>query len=81
MNPKATISCSCGCMFQTAFQGSSEEEPPQCPQCNAIMDKTSWKALRDTLAELSDFNHHILKWHSERGEACMLVPAITVSTL
>ncbi len=81
MNPKATISCSCGCMFQTNFQGSSSEIPPKCPQCNAIMDKTSWNTLRNILAELADFNYHILKWNSERHETRMLVPAITVSTL
>lgn len=51
------------------------------PQCNAIMDKDSWKALRDTMAGLADFNYHILKWNSERNEPRMLVSAITVSTL
>lgn len=81
MNPKATISCACGCMFYASFQGSSQENPPKCPQCNAIMDQDSWKALRDTMAGLADFNYHILKWNSERNEPRMLVSAITVSTL
>ena len=81
MNPKATISCSCGCMFQTAFQNSSLDVPPQCPQCKAVMDKTSWKSLRDSMSNLADFNSHILKWNYERNEPRMLVPAITVSTL
>lgn len=81
MNSKATISCSCGCMFQMGFQNSSIEEPPCCPQCNSIMDKTSWKSLRESMAQLADFNYHILKWNTEREEARMLVPAITVSTL
>lgn len=81
MHPKATISCSCGCMFFANFQGSTEETLPKCPQCNAIMDKTSWKALRETMAGLADFNYHILKWNSERNEPRMLVPSITISTL
>lgn len=81
MNPKATISCSCSCMFQAAFQNGSAVVPPQCPQCKAVMDKTSWKALWDTMASLADFNHHILKWNMERNEPRMLVPAITVNTL
>lgn len=81
MNPKATISCSCGCMFQKDFQKSSLETPPQCPQCKAVMDEESWKSLRTAMAELADFNYHILKWNSERNEPKMLVPAITVTTL
>ena len=45
------------------------------------MDKSSWKALRDTMGGLADFNYHVLKWNSERNEPKMLVPAITVTTL
>ena len=81
MNPKATISCSCGRMFQAAFQNGSLDTQPQCPQCKAVMDKTSWKSLWDSMASLADFDCHILKWNSERNEPRMLVPAITVSTL
>lgn len=81
MCPKSTISCSCGCMFYSGFQGSSEEIPPKCPQCGAVMDKASWKALRNTMAGLADFNYHIAKWNAERNEPRMLVPAITISTL
>lgn len=81
MNPKATVSCSCGCMFQVAFQGGSSDIPPQCPQCDSIMDNKSWEALWDTMAGLADFNYHIIKWNSERKEPRMLVPAITVNTL
>ena len=81
MYPKATISCSCGCMFQATFQNGSLDTPPQCPQCKAVMDKTSWKSLWDSMASLADFNYHILKWNSERNEPRMLFPAITVSTL
>ena len=81
MYPKATISCSCGCMFQATYQGGASERPPQCPQCKAIMDEKSWKMLWDSMASLIDFNVHILKWNSERNEPRMLVPAVTVSTL
>lgn len=81
MYPKATISCECGCMFESDFQKSSPERPPCCPQCNAVMDMESWKSLRETMSGLADFNYHILKWHEERKEPKMLVPAITVSTL
>ena len=81
MHPTSTISCSCGCIFSARFQGSSEEMPPKCPQCGAVMDKTSWKALRDTMAGLVDFNYHILKWNAECNEPRMLVSAITISTL
>ena len=81
MNPKATISCSCGCMFQATFQNGSSDIPPQCPQCKAVMDKASWKSLWDSMASLADFNYHVLKWNAERNEPRMLVPAITVSTL
>lgn len=81
MFPKATISCSCGCMFQAAYQGGSPDRPPQCPQCKAVMDKASWKMLWDSMASLVDFNVHIIKWNSERSEPRMLVPAVTVSTL
>lgn len=81
MYPKSTISCLCGCMFYADFQGSTEEDPPKCPQCGAVMDKTSWKSLRDTMAGLADFNYHVLKWSSERNEPRMLVPSITISTL
>lgn len=81
MYPKATISCECGCMFESDFQKSSLEIPPCCPQCNATMNMDSWKSLRTTMADLADFNYHILKWKSERNEPKMLVPAITISTL
>lgn len=81
MCPKATISCSCGCMFQVDFQKSSEEISPCCPQCHAVMDEESWNSLRTVMSELADFNHHIIKWNLEHNESRMLVPAITVSTL
>lgn len=81
MNPKATIACSCGCMFQISFQKSTQDHPPICPQCKSVMDSASWESLRDTMAGLADFNYHILKCNSERNEPKMLVPAITVSTL
>ena len=81
MCPSATISCSCGCIFQVKFQKSTLENPPKCPQCNAVMNKASWKALHETMAGLADFNYHMIKWNSERNEPQMLVPAITVSTL
>jgi len=68
-------------MFQSDFQKSSLEKPPCCPQCNAVMDMESWKSLRTTMAEFADFNYHVLKWHSERKEPKMLVPAITITTL
>ena len=80
MNAKATVSCSCSCMFQVGFQNSSLENPPCCPQCKAIMDKASWESLRNVMAQIVDFNHHIIKWNSERNEPRMLVPAITAST-
>lgn len=81
MNSKATISCSCGCMFQVSFAKSSIDASPVCPQCGLTMDQKSWEALRSTLASLSDFNYHILKWNSEFKEPKMLVPAITACTL
>ncbi len=81
MDSKATISCSCGCMFQVGFQTSYADIPPVCPQCGLTMDQKSWEALRSTLASLSDFNYHILKWNSEFGEPKMLVPTITACTL
>lgn len=81
MYPKATIACSCGCMFQTDFQKSSYENPPRCPQCDVVMDIDSWKSLRNIMAEFADFNQHIIKWNLERNEPRMLVPAITISTL
>lgn len=81
MCPKATISCSCGCMFYADYQGSSKSNSPKCPQCGAVMDKASWKTLIDAMAYLSDYNQHMVKWNLERGEPRMLVPSITVSTL
>lgn len=81
MNPIATINCPCGCMFQTNFQKSSNESSPCCPQCKTEMNIESWKSLRTCMADLADFNYHILKWHSERNEPKMIVPVITVSTL
>lgn len=81
MYPKATIVCSCGCMFESNFQKSSLDNPPRCPQCGTVMDESSWKSLRTTMAEFADFNQHILKWNYERNEPKMIVPVITVSTL
>ncbi len=80
MNAKSTISCECGCLFEISFQKSSNDTPPKCPQCNRIMNDTSWNSLRNIMAELADFNQHILKWSSERNEPKMIVPAITVQT-
>lgn len=81
MYPKATVSCSCGCLFQIDFQTSSIDAQPQCPQCKATMNETSWRSLRTAMAELADFNHHVVKWNLERQEPRMLVPVITVNTL
>ena len=78
---QATISCECGCIFDTEFQKSSVENPPVCPQCKKKMDKQSWESLLDIMSRTSDFNQHIIKWNLERGEPRMLVPAITARTL
>lgn len=78
---QATISCECGCIFDTEFQKSSVENPPVCPQCKKKMDKQSWESLRDIMSRTSDFNQHIIKWNLERGEPRMLVPTITARTL
>ena len=78
---QATISCECGCIFDTEFQKSSVENPPVCPQCKKKMEKQSWESLRDIMSRTSDFNQHIIKWNLERGEPRMLVPAITARTL
>lgn len=78
---QATITCECGCIFESEFQESSYENPPTCPQCGKQMNQTSWEALRNTMGKLSDFNQHILKWSMEREEPRMFVPAITVRTL
>jgi hypothetical protein len=78
---QATISCKCGCIFESEFQKSSVENPPKCPQCGQAMNDTSWKSLRDTMAQFGDLNQHIVKWHLEREEPLMQVPAITVRTL
>lgn len=80
MNTNATISCSCGCFFFVNFQKSSDSVPPKCPQCKTEMNAESWKSLRKTMAELADYNYHILKWNAEHGEPKMLVPAITIQT-
>lgn len=81
MYVQATISCKCGCIFEEEFQESSLDSPPKCPQCGQIMDKASWESLRDVMARFGDFNHHVIKWHLERQEPLMQVPAITVRTL
>ena len=47
---QATISCECGCIFDTEFQKSSVENPPVCPQCKKKMDKQSWESLRDIMS-------------------------------
>lgn len=78
---QATISCKCGCIFESEFQKSTLDSPPKCPQCGQVMDKTSWESLRDVMSRLSDVNHHIVKWNLERNEPLMLIPAITVRTL
>lgn len=80
MNAKATINCSCGCLFDVSFSNSRDEMPPKCPCCHAEMDGTSWKSLRSSMAELIDFNYHILKWNAERNEPKMIVPTVTVQT-
>lgn len=78
---QATIACECGGFFEAEFQTSEHNKCPVCPQCGKIMDSTSWKHLRSIMGELSDFNTDILKWHSERNEPLMQVPAITIRTL
>lgn len=78
---QSTIYCECGCIFESEFQESSYDNPPVCPQCKQVMDSDSWKALHNIMGDLNDFNTHIVKWHSERNEPLMQVPAITVRTL
>ncbi len=78
---QSTISCECGCIFTSEFQVSSIDHAPTCPQCGKVMDKDSWQRLRSIMADVSDFNHHMVKWHLERKEPLMQVPAITVRTL
>lgn len=53
---QATITCECGCIFESEFQESNYENPPTCPQCGKQMNQTSWEALRNTMGKLSDFN-------------------------
>ena len=77
---QATISCKCGCIFESEFQNSSLESPPKCPQCGQIMNEASWENLRNAMAQFGDLNQHIVKWHLERGEPLMQVPVITVRT-
>ncbi len=67
-------------MCSFIFHYENDAEHP-FEHIKAVMDKTSWKSLWDSMASLADFNYHILKWNSERNEPRMLVPAITVSTL
>ena len=50
-------------------------------QCKKVMNAASWKHLRAIMADINDFNTDVLKWHSERNEPLMQVPAITVRTL
>ena len=78
---QATISCECGCIFESEFQNSKLEECPTCPQFGKVMNAESWKHLRSIMADLNDFNTHMTKWHSDRGEPLMQVPAMTVRTL
>lgn len=81
MYAQATISCECGCIFESEFQNSDLNKPPKCPMCGKVMNKTSWQSLRDVMAEVCDLNHHIFKWHLERDEPLMQVPAITVRSV
>lgn len=78
---QATISCECGCFFESEFQTSEHEKCPICPQCGKTMDFESWKHLRSIMADFNDFNTNMLKWHSDRNEPLMQVPAMTVRTL
>lgn len=78
---QSTITCGCGCIFESEFQTSKPEECPTCPQCGKTMDAESWKRLRSIMADLNDFNTDMVKWHSDRNEPLMQVPAITVRTL
>lgn len=78
---QSTIACGCGCIFESEFQNSKLEERPTCPQCGKSMDTESWKHLRSIMSDLNDFNTDIVKWHSDRGEPLMQVPAMTVRTL
>ncbi len=76
---QSTIACECGCLFESEFQSTSHA--PKCPQCGKIMNSESWKCLRTIMSELNDFNTDIVRWHSDRNEPLMQVPAITVRTL
>lgn len=78
---QSTIACECGCLFESEFQSTSHEKAPKCPQCGKIMNSESWKRLRTIMSELNDFNTDIVRWHSDRNEPLMQVPAITVRTL
>lgn len=78
---QATITCDCGCVFESEFQNSEHDKAPICPQCGKQMNQVSWESLRTIMAELGDFNQHILKWSLEHNEPRMFVPAITVRTL
>lgn len=68
---QATISCECGCFFESEFQTSEHEKCPICPQCGKAMDFESWKHLRSIMADFNDFNTNMLKWHSDRNEPLM----------
>lgn len=78
---QSTIACECGCIFESEFQTSTLEKRPICPQCRKAIGAESWKHLRSIMADLNDFNTHMVKWHSDRGEPLMQVPAMTVRTL
>ena len=78
---QSTITCECGCVFESEFQNSTADSAPVCPQCKKVMNAASWKHLRALMADINDFNTDVLKWHSERNEPLMQVPAITVRTL
>ena len=78
---QATISCPCGCIFESEYQESQLSSPPKCPQCGQVMNQASWESLSDAMARFGDLNYHIVKWHLERNEPLMQVPALTVRTL
>ena len=78
---QSTITCGCGCIFESEFQNSTADSAPTCPQCKKVMNADSWKHLRAIMADINDFNTDAIKWHSERNEPLMQVPVITVRTL
>jgi len=78
---QSTISCECGCIFESEFQTSKFDHAPKCPACGKVMNSESWKQLRSIMSSINDYNTDMMKWHMDRGEPLMQVPAITVRTL